>query len=92
MIKLTEVSGDGGKFKAPIWIPTDVVIRNNGIGMAQIKMQNIPGHITVEESPEEVVRKIMDYKLSMTYYISTYDPVGEAVKRMLKLAGLEQTP
>jgi uncharacterized protein YlzI (FlbEa/FlbD family) len=99
MIKLTEVSG---KFTMSISIPTDVVIRDNGNGTATVKVQNMPGYITVQESSEEVVRKIMEYKLAMSAFDSAHAAsllpherkglYEYAEEELNRLAGLEQTP
>ncbi|BBI32464.1 hypothetical protein [Cohnella abietis] len=105
MIKLIEVSGEDRKFKTPIWIPADVVVRDNGGGTAQLKITNIPGWITVAESPEEVTRKILEFKLAMVRYeassyaayehiateelVHPYAPPLDQVLILKGLAGLE---
>ncbi|MBJ6364214.1 hypothetical protein ACFOQM_23625 [Paenibacillus sp. GCM10012307] len=101
MIKLTEASGDDGKFKTAIWVPLDVLIRDHIDGMALIKVKNIPGNIIVQESPKEVAKKILECKLAMVKYSTGYaqalqhhgDPqwiFENAELKISDLAGLEE--
>lgn len=102
MIKLIEMSGENGKFKNAIWISAEVVVlRGNGAGGSQLKVPNIPGYISVTECPEEVTRKILEYKLAMLRYNAAQ---VESVKKhsdphylsnvdeynLLEIAGLEE--
>lgn len=68
MIKLTEDIELLGQTEAeytPIYVPADVVVRVwSGKTIVDYHGQS---H-TVIETPEEVVQKIMDYKIGMTQY------------------------
>ena len=99
MIKLTFTDS---KYTGDIWIPENVVVLEK-FGNAYIRFPD--GEIiTVSESPEEVVRKIMDYKLAMVRYEAAskgFAASGHtdmtamndyAENDLNKLAGLEQTP
>lgn len=100
MIKLTALSGEAEVF-APeniVRVKEDVSTRVYLVGGA---------YVVVNESYEEVVRKIMDYKLAMVHYTSgaqtalsynaengknPFVPAVESWSELQRLAGLEQTP
>jgi uncharacterized protein YlzI (FlbEa/FlbD family) len=88
MIKLTYFEGDA------LYIAPDRIIAvYDDISATTI---SCGGELfSVEEKPEEVVRKIMDYKLAMIEYRSKFQnnkSVADILWVMNKLAGLEQTP
>lgn len=69
MIKLTEVLLDGQrnvKMQNPVYVPTEVVVKP----WHEFTSVIVPngGQYIVTESPEEVVQKIMEYKLDMRRY------------------------
>lgn len=97
MIKLTHVFNTfNGEKIEPMWIPVDgVIVRPGSDGGTILKYSSNAESHFVSESPEEVVRKIMDYKIGMIDYKVLYDKdeaVQPVMDKLYKLAGLEQTP
>lgn len=94
MIKLTTKHG------TVQWInPVHVTdINHDGDGACVYRINDVNGDyppLTVKESPEEVVRKIMDHKLAIQLHLANGDDGQIARKTRLfleSLAGLEQTP
>jgi uncharacterized protein YlzI (FlbEa/FlbD family) len=99
MIKLT--SGIG----KPLYIvPENIIGVTLNIDM-ETEVQHADGVYIVDETPEEVVRKIMNYKLAMVNYTSgaqvahaynaekgknPFVPAADSWLELQKLAGLEQ--
>lgn len=96
MIKLTTNHGTDQ------WINPDHItdINHDGNGSCIYRINDVSGDyppMTVKESPEEVVRKIMEYKMSLARYtagaIAGNKDMGTiSHDYLIRLAGLEQTP
>ncbi|MDF2815712.1 MAG: Flagellar and Swarming motility protein [Paenibacillus sp.] len=101
MIKLTGTSG------IAIFVNPDQIIGVNGYHKGGAFIQCHADAYVVTETPEEVVRKIMNYKLAMVNYTSgsqvahsynaekgknPFVPATDSWLELQKLAGLEQTP
>ncbi|MEK0313725.1 hypothetical protein [Cohnella sp. 56] len=90
MIKLTEVLLDGQrnvKMQNPVYVPTEVVVKP----WHEFTSVIVPngGQYIVTESPEEVVRKIVDYKLAMVRYESTHPwLISDGLATLCDLAGI----
>lgn len=95
MIRLTK-SGNG----EPVYVSPDLIVSAEIVD--EVTMLNVRSdRIFVTESPEEVARKVLEWKLAMERYRAAYAEVmrnstlagpdlEEAEQDMLKLAGLEE--
>lgn len=98
MIKLTRVVDEQPVFIAPENITAvnigkfqkeDIETFKAGEWIIATKVECGAERYIVKEAPEEVVRKIMDYKLAMINF--NHDAVApQAEQKLFELAGLEQ--
>nr|WP_150959333.1 hypothetical protein [Aneurinibacillus sp. XH2] len=97
MIRLTWIIGND---EGAIWIPDNVIVTEVK-GATHVSVPAIEGHWEVKESPEEVARKVMEYRLSMEQYKHSYSVASqhhhdaqtlfeEAQRELIQLAGLEE--
>lgn len=93
MIRLTEENGKS------VYVPADVLIRDKVpfadsiLGGKETKTHVIWGNyeIVVTESPQEVARKVLEWRLAMIDYHHDIPSVKKkAMAELAKLAGLEE--
>lgn len=88
MIKLTKPNG------LALFLAPEQITAVTFVSQVETAIWSSDRESRVTESPEEVVRKIMEYKLAMAEYRALSEKLesSDCDKRLRRLTGLEDTP